>query len=203
MNNKQIIQAVVVLSALVTGQAAHAALVSCPASFVTDPTAKVENSTGTTTAASACQYLDNPDSSNVANLANINAAGFFGTTDWMVNSGNLQVNASASSGTWAITGADFAAYDYMIVFKNGNNTNLVGFLLNELYANGAWSTPFTSPPFNFNGNSRSHDVSHYTIVQREDDGEGPGNEIPEPGILGLLGIGLLGYSVTRRRPLKK
>lgn len=203
MNLKHIVKAVVLVSSFVTVQAAQAALVSCPSSFTTDPTAKVEDSTSTTTAASACQYLDNPDNNNVANLANINAAGFFGTTDWAVNSGNLQVGPGGASGTWAITGADFANYDYMIVFKDGNDTNLIGFLLNELYSNGTWTTPFTEPPFDFNGNSRAHDVSHYTIVQREDDGEGPGNEIPEPGILGLLGIGLLGYTTARRRSPKK
>lgn len=202
MNLQRGIKLVLAASSFVVVQAAQAGLVSCPASFVTDPDAKVEDPTGTTTAASACQYLDDADSGNVANLDNINAAGFFGTSNWEINGGNGQIEVDeASTGTWAIDMPDFTTYDYMIVFKDGDDTNLVGFLLNELYASGVWSTPFTSPPFTFNGSSTAHDVSHYTIVQRE--GEGPGNEIPEPGVLGLMGIGLLGYTAVRRRSLKK
>jgi hypothetical protein len=72
--------------------------------------------------------------------------------DWDVwNNSVLQVNANASSGTWAIPEVDFATYDYMITFKSGADTNLISFTFNELYSSGGWDTPFTEPPFDFPG----------------------------------------------------
>ncbi|NEX63533.1 PEP-CTERM sorting domain-containing protein [Noviherbaspirillum galbum] len=194
MKVNSLLKAAVLAAAAFGVQAANAALVSCPSSFVTDPTAKVEDSTGTHTAASACQYLTPADSSNVASISNINAAGFFGHSDWTGNGSNLQIEAASSAGTWAITGANFAANDYIIVFKDGSDTNLVAFLLNELYSSGTWTTPFTSAIFNFNGNSQSHNVSHYTIAQRSNP-----SRVPEPAPLALLGLGALAFTMARRR----
>lgn len=204
MITRKLVKAVLFVSTLAGAQAAHAALVSCPTSFTTNPTAKVENSGGTLTAASACQYVTPADNNNVASVANINTAGFFGTNTWQLNGSNLQVGPGGPSGTWTIAGANFAAFDYMIVFKDGNGTNLTGFLFNELFSNGVWSTPFTDPPFDLPGQSTSHDVSHYTIVQRTGRIVPPGGgEVPEPGILALMGLGMAGFAVARRRPSSK
>lgn len=202
MNLKRVVQLVFAASSFLAVQAVQAAPISCPDSFTTNPTAKVEDSTGLLTASDECEYLSDPDQNNVASVDNINAAEFFGFSDWTANTGNLQVDVNSSTGTWEIADVDFDAFDYMIVFKSGAGTNLVAFMLNELFDEGVWSTPFTSPPFTFNGDATSRDVSHYTIVERPDGG-GPGNEIPEPGMLALLGVGLLGYSAARRRGLKK
>jgi hypothetical protein len=171
----------------------HATLINCPASFTTDGTAKVTHDNSTDTAASACQYLDPPDSSNVANETNINAAAFFGFSDWDVIQGQVDP-ANDLADSWSIPGANFALFDYIIVFKDGNGTNLIAFLLNEEVSFGDWTTPFTEPPFDLPGGSTTHEVSHYTIAQRQ-----TGTPVPEPATLGLIGVGLAAIGLMRRR----
>jgi hypothetical protein len=181
---------------------AEAALVSCPAAWTVDGTARVQDGSalpGVQTAASACQYLTPADPSNVASISNINDAGFFGFSDWESN-GQTQLTGSAStgqSGTWSITNADFSLYDYIIVFKSGANTNLVSFLFNEEFTSGIWSTPFTDPPFNLPGNATSRDVSHLTVARR-DAGTTP-VPVPEPASMALFGAGVAGLAMIRRR----
>lgn len=206
----KLVRLAIVAAALLGGGIAKAALLTCPSGFVTNPTANVENNAGNDTAVSACQYLSNAltkdDNKNVANLTNINLAGFFGFTDWTVNEDNNQVEMpdAALTGTWAITDPDFDLYDYIIVFKDGDGTNLVGFLFNGAYVEGVWASPFMPSIFNVNN---TKDVSHYTIAQRlvEEPCVGPDcgeQEIPEPGTLALLGIGLVGAGALSRRRRK-
>ena len=149
------------------------------------------------TAANGCQYLSPPDNSNTATLANINSAGgtgFFGFNDWTtaVHKQDLPDGAGAS-GSWSIPGYDATA-TYMIVFKDGANTNLIGFTLISGITSGTWTSPFTDPPFA--GVSGTKDVSHFTIFKR---GGEPPNDVSGPATLGLLGLGLLGIAIMRRR----
>jgi len=172
----------------------HAGLLACPDSFTSGSTAKVENAAGTATAASACQYLTPPDQNNIANLANVNAAGFFGYKDWQSN-GQTQLQGVGSigqSGKWSIANVDFPAFDYMIVFKDGSNTNLIAFLFNELFSSGVWASPFENPPFIDLKDGQTKDVSHLSIFRR---GE---HQVSEPGMLVLFGLGLLMLGLLRR-----
>lgn len=190
------------------GNLAQAALVSCPPAYTATGTAKVEDVTGAFNAASNCAYLTPADNSNVASIININIAGFFGTTNWASNSQN-QLSVEATSGTWTISNVDFATYDYIIVFKDGNNTNLTAFLFNEIYSNGVWSTPFTNALPGIS--QQEKEVSHYTIARRTSTQQPcipvPGipcgeQQIPEPGTLTLLGIGALSAGLFGRRRRK-
>lgn len=201
MITRKLVKAFLLVSPLLGMSVAEAAtiLVDCTASAATNPNSKVENAAGTTTAVSACQYLSPEDQNNIASVANINAGNFFGSNNWQSN-GQTQINPpNDQNGSWTIAGVDFATYDYMIVFKDGNNTNLIGFLFNELFSNGSWTTPFTNPPFTDLRPQQSKDVSHYTIVRRP----GTPTDVPEPGIVALMGLGLAGVAVARRRPAKK
>lgn len=43
------------------------------------------------------------------------------------------------------------------------------------------------------------DTFYVARIEGDDDGEGPGNEVPEPGSIALLGLGMLGMTALRRR----
>jgi hypothetical protein len=197
--------------ALGATSAQAATLNACPASFTMDGSDARVYYGANLTAAGNCQYLTPPDTSNVANATNVNAAGFFGTNTWAATS-VLQFDPSNDqTGSWTVPSVNFAAYDYMIVFKDGSDTNLIGFLLNEEASTGSWKTPFTDPPFNFN-NNQTKNVSHFSIFQRtgsitydpcvadpQAPGCNPGDPAPEPATMALVGLGLLGASIARRR----
>ena len=178
---------------------AQAALVSCPATWTVDGTARVHDGGGAPvlTAASECQYIIPPNNSTVANVANVNANQFFGFSDWE-SGGVLQLGAASTTGTWTIPPAflNFAVYDYMITFKDGGGTNLTSFFLNELFSSGGWNTPFTDPPFDLPGMSTTHEVSHFSIFRRV---AGDDITIAEPASLLLMGMGLAAAARRMRR----
>ena len=194
MNNWM--KAAIVAAPLAFGSAfaptgAQAALVACGATGTVNLAPHVQTATD-------CQYLTPADPSNVASPTNINAAGFFGFSDWIANSvGNTQLEpTNGQSGTWTIANWNPGAFDYMIVFKSGQGTNLIGFLFGEGAGNGTWETPFREPPFEFPGGTVVRDVSHYTIVQR---GGGTPTPVPGPAALALFGVGLAGLGIALRR----
>lgn len=91
----------------------------------------------------------------------------------------------SSSGTWSLNNDVSAFSDLMFVFKDGGNTNLVGYLIDvEFDVTGEYASPFTTPPFDIN---EEKNISHISIYARRE-----GVQIPAPGILGLMGIGLVG-----------
>jgi hypothetical protein len=129
----------------------------------------------------------------------VNAAAFFGFSDWQITTVSQYEPSDGQAGTWTIPSVDFAQYDYMITFKDGEGTNLISFLFNEEFVSGAWNSPFANPPFNELGLTKVKDVSHFSIFRRDPGGGGGGGNVPEPGSLALMGIAMAGIGAMRRR----
>ncbi|WP_194714304.1 PEP-CTERM sorting domain-containing protein [Noviherbaspirillum soli] len=139
----------------------------------------------------------------------VNTESFFGKNIWQfdgrfdvteqTNSSNFfNFSGAGQSGGYGFIGAD-ASIQFMFVMKDGANTNLVAYLLSTPVASGTntYSTPFTAPPFSLSGQSTSKDISHISVYYLSDPG-GSGNQIPEPGTIAILGMGLLGMGLVSR-----
>lgn len=204
---KNLTKATVTFAILIAAQgAASAATVSCTGALY-DISAKVSGS-------SACAILDPLNGNQNDNLSLINTTGFFGISNWLLDGkyDNLDTSATDTSnlfnftggvqtGTYTYAGGTPQPSDVMLVFKDGNDTNLVAYLLQSPYGSGTYASPFTDPPFTLEGNSVLHDISHITVYYREDDGSGDegGGKVPEPATLALVGLGLLGMTRLRRK----
>ena len=74
------------------------------------PPNRLQETPGTLTATLACQYLAPPANSNVATIANINAAISSGPNMWQANSANTQVVLAVKP--HGDFNADFTHFDY-------------------------------------------------------------------------------------------
>ena len=202
MFRKNLAQASAICAVLLAAQgAAYAATISCtgtsPAYDISD---KVSNT-------SNCAILQPIDANQNDNLAIVNSAGFFGISNWLLDgkydnltaSGGTDTSAlfnftgGMQSGSYIYAGSTPAPTDVMLVFKDGEGTNPVAYLLTQPYG-GDYSSPFTDPPFPLPGNSTIHNISHITVYYRNGDnggGDTGGGQVPEPASLALIGVGLL------------
>ena len=198
------------------GVPAHASLIDCDSPTLdTDISGRVTPSIG-------CQILEpisGPNSNVNDSLSLINEEMYFGHDDWLFDgkwedptpSGAdallplipdpdapatlIDFDGDAQSGNWTLLNNSLwdLYSDLMFIFKDGANTNLVGYLMEVGATEGSYDSPFISPPFEFQG-SGPRDISHISIYMREN-----GVQIPAPGVLGLFGLGLLGLGWTLRR----
>lgn len=135
--------------------------------------------------------------------------GFFNETNWVFG-GKIGVNTGYNgegegvSGTYDVTGVvNTALTKVLAVFKDGNGTTLVGYLLDPVNGlSGDWSSPFVEPPFDFPGSSPK-DVSHISIYTADcpegSFGCGPSTSpVPVPAGLPLM-LTAMGIGVYMRK----
>lgn len=154
---------------------------------------------GKVSTATDCTILSPLYGSENDDVTLINSEGFFGNSDWLLDGksdatpdGNLFDFSGAGGLLGSFTATGVATdLDIMMIFKDGQNTNLVGYLVS--HSSGTWNTPFVAPPFPTGGQSK--EVSHISVYYRESGTSSSGGgsaEIPEPGNLTLLGVAMMG-----------
>ncbi len=168
-----------------------------------------ENIEDNVTGSNACQYSDtaNQDFLNT-NPITVNAEAFFGITDWIyagkhdIDEGQdelgtanigLTINPDNNqSGSWSINGDTWANWEnVMLIFKDGNATTLVGYLLDGSSTSGTWLSPFENPPFDVRN---TRDVSHISAYV-----SGERVNVPEPAPVAMLAFGIVAAGLVRRR----
>lgn len=175
------------------GSNAQAAFMSC-----SGPGYDISNNVDVAT---DCTISDaNQDFLNTDPITVNEDGGFFGHTDWSFF-GKIGTNEGADltgagdgtgqSGDINLTGLGLDVNKTMLVFKDGGDTTLVGYLISNLL--GSWDSPFVEPPFDFPGQG-PRDVSHISVYSKQDGG---GNPLPATFL--LFGAGLLGLGLGARR----
>lgn len=181
-----VIQRLCVLALLVgASAAAHATVISCPAGIA-------DNVSGT----QACAYSDSAsqDFLNTTPLT-VNGEAFFSYDDW-VFAGKIGEDAgfggqgSGSQGSWSLPVLDAASV--MLVFKSGNGTGLVAYLVAAGVLSGSWSSPFENPPFSTLKDTKQ--VSHVSVYVSDE-----GFNVPLPATWLLLALPLAGLVLRRAR----
>lgn len=200
---------------------ASATFASCTGTTISGLSYDISDNVAPTSGCTILEPLDNNDNDSVnppASSYTVNVEQFFDFSDWVFNGKYDSIGTSSGTDTSAIfdfSGGNLSgnfskvgswtADNVMFVFKDGGDTNLVGYLIDMTalastsFNNvGTYTSPFEEPPFDFPGAS-PRTISHISVYTRGDGGPPP-QQIPEPGPLALLGLGLAGMWAIRRRP---
>lgn len=175
MFNKGLTSVLIAAAGLLMVGSANAAWVNCGAFAAANG---IQPNDGCTVSTTATQ-----DFLNTAPMTVNGDGGAFGFTDWTFISKDESSSATGQSGKWSV---DAGAYNQvMAIFKSGSGTFLTGYLLQG--SDGNWTSPFEV-------REKVRDTSHISFYGRK-----TSSEIPEPGTLGLLSLGLIGFGLARRR----
>jgi len=102
-------------------------------------------------------------------------------------------NDFGTTGSWSVANNIWDTYsDVMIVLKGGAGSaqpNYTGYLVEANTVSGSYTSPFPNAH-----NSNLMGISHWSLYVR-----GSTNHVPEPAPLALLGFGLLGLGLLRKR----
>lgn len=181
-----------VASSVAVSNPAQAFSLGCAASIANDVSGAVSCGIGSA----------NQDSVSSNRPLTVNQESFFGFGDWKFG-GKIGENAgyagtgSGQRGTWNLSSIFQASWqDVMLVFKSGNNTTLVGYLLADGVTSGQWSSPFERGVFNV---SNTRDVSHISVYFREGTPGGNTAAVPEPATMAGVALAGAGLAAYRRR----
>lgn len=172
----------------------------------TPPTCTLGDVTAEGAAADDCRVYEGNDKipDGPGQEYTVNEVNLFGFDDWELlgkdesgsandigDVGLIVTGMGDKSGTWSLDTGVLSAYsEYAIVLKSANYW--AGYLFEDLADSladsGTWSTALFT----------NKDLSHFTIYARGEGGGG-GIPVPEPAALGLLGLGLAGIALGRRR----
>jgi hypothetical protein len=153
------------------------------------PTNIADNVTGT----SGCQISDSKNQDD-EKAVTVNADKFFGFDNWVFTGKTEYKDNEGQSGTWNISNLFPNSWDdIMLVFKSGNNTTLVGYLLQDGVTSGTWASPFEKSIFNV---PNTRDVSHISVYYRVGQPTPP-QSVPEPG--SLVALSLIGGAMVLSR----
>lgn len=129
------------------------------------------------------------------NPMTVNAEQFFGFNDWVFLDKDEMGDNAGQSGNWAVDPSIWDDYsNLLLVFKDGKDTTLLGYLAANGASSGTWESPFREPEFDVNPDSKIKDVSHISYYVR-----GAVTRVPDTGsiVLMLIGLAFLGFSRAR------
>lgn len=113
------------------------------------------------------------------------------------SSGFFQHDGDAQAGTWSINASLWNLFDDIaLVFKDGNGTSLVSYLLADNSVSGSYTSPFTTVMFPNAPGRNTKDISNMSLWGTEKT-----VTVDEPTTLLLMSLGMIVFGYSHRKSL--